>query len=227
MPTTPTHPPTQRSEHTREALLRAGTLLFVEHGFEGASVEQIAREAGVNKALINYHFGGKRGLYVAILDTTFGEIREGLRALAQSGGTPEQLLGRMLDLFRVMAEERRPGFPALMLREAMAPGERFGRLIGPHLAAMVNVVRLIVERGIREKRFRKVDPLLTHLAMIGGMAFFFATQKGREHLAVQGAFPGRFPTGEEFVEYMKGLMLNGLAVERAPRRPRSERSRAK
>ncbi|MCP4657706.1 MAG: helix-turn-helix transcriptional regulator, partial [bacterium] len=46
---------------TREALLEAATELFAERGFDGAKVEAIARRAGVNKAMISYHFGGKQG----------------------------------------------------------------------------------------------------------------------------------------------------------------------
>jgi len=47
---------------TRDALLAAGTELFAERGYDGVPVWAIAKEAGVNKAMINYHFGGKRKL---------------------------------------------------------------------------------------------------------------------------------------------------------------------
>src|SRR5438034_5239947 len=60
---------------TREALLAAGAELFAERGYDGVPVTAIAQRAGVNKAMINYHFGGKRKLYLAIVSVTFAEIR--------------------------------------------------------------------------------------------------------------------------------------------------------
>src|SRR5215831_4871619 len=53
---------------TREALLAAGTELFAERGYDGVPVWSIARAAGVNKAMISYHFGGKLNLYQTIAD---------------------------------------------------------------------------------------------------------------------------------------------------------------
>ena len=46
------------SAGTREALLAAGTELFAERGYDGVPVWEIADRAGVNKAMISYHFGG-------------------------------------------------------------------------------------------------------------------------------------------------------------------------
>ena len=59
---------------TRHGLLAAATELFAARGFDGVSVEQIAQRAGVTKALINYHFGGKHKLYVTIMTSTFSDI---------------------------------------------------------------------------------------------------------------------------------------------------------
>src|SRR6059036_510340 len=69
---------------TREALLAAGTELFAERGYDGVPVAAIAQKAAVNKAMINYHFGGKRKLYLAIVSVTFAEIVAGVEQLDES-----------------------------------------------------------------------------------------------------------------------------------------------
>jgi TetR/AcrR family transcriptional regulator, regulator of cefoperazone and chloramphenicol sensitivity len=51
---------------TRTRLLEAGLDHFGRVGFEGANIRAIAAAAGANIAAINYHFGGKRGLYLAV-----------------------------------------------------------------------------------------------------------------------------------------------------------------
>lgn len=57
-----------RGEGTRNALLEAATRVFGRDGFHAATTKAIAREAGANQALISYHFGGKEGLYVAVVE---------------------------------------------------------------------------------------------------------------------------------------------------------------
>jgi AcrR family transcriptional regulator len=62
------------SGNSRKQLLDSGIRLFAQHGLEGTSVRDIAREAGTNICMISYHFGGKEGLYRACLQA-FGEAR--------------------------------------------------------------------------------------------------------------------------------------------------------
>jgi AcrR family transcriptional regulator len=55
------------TEITRQVLLDHATDAFAENGFDRASVREITRRAAVNQAAINYHFGGKEGLYREVL----------------------------------------------------------------------------------------------------------------------------------------------------------------
>ncbi|MDE3176333.1 MAG: TetR family transcriptional regulator, partial [Pseudomonadota bacterium] len=57
-----------RGDATRAALLAAALQVFGDKGFEAASTRQIAAAAGVNIAMIAYHFGGKEGLRGACAD---------------------------------------------------------------------------------------------------------------------------------------------------------------
>lgn len=63
-----------RGETTRTALLDAATRIFGRDGFSAATTKAIAREAGANQALISYHFGGKEGLYAAVIEHIVDEI---------------------------------------------------------------------------------------------------------------------------------------------------------
>ncbi len=59
---------------TREKILGVAEKLFSEEGFNGTSIEKIARAAGVNKGLIYYHFKDKKDLVVSILKSIISEI---------------------------------------------------------------------------------------------------------------------------------------------------------
>jgi AcrR family transcriptional regulator len=57
----------QGNSDAREQILQAGHRLFLAGGYRGVSLRSIAAEAGVDSALISYHFGSKRGLFAAIM----------------------------------------------------------------------------------------------------------------------------------------------------------------
>lgn len=57
-----------QGEETRAILIDTGARLFAQNGYHGVSMRTLAAEAGVNLATVGYHFGGKSGLYEAILD---------------------------------------------------------------------------------------------------------------------------------------------------------------
>src|SRR5215831_12563513 len=109
------------SDRTREALLSAGTDLFSRHGFDGTRVDQIARKARINKAMISYHFGGKAGLYRAILLSTFDAALEKLQPLQVSRRRADARLRSFVKIFSDMVA-RRPGLPMMLLREALSGG---------------------------------------------------------------------------------------------------------
>jgi AcrR family transcriptional regulator len=197
-------------EATRQALLRAGAELFAERGFDGVPTEDLAARAGVNKALINYHFGGKRGLYVAILQSTFASIADRLKAIEASAPGTREALHAILEAFQEMARERQ-GFPTLFLREVLSTGIEPALL--PHMLEIIGVSRRLAARGARERLFRRVDPLLLHFGLLGSLVFFFATEPARRRAAAQGRIPFVAPDPGAFVRYIEELTLRGLAPE--------------
>lgn len=55
-------------ENTRDRLIKVAMEMFAEQGFDKTSVRELAKKADANIAAINYHFGGKEGLYQAVLE---------------------------------------------------------------------------------------------------------------------------------------------------------------
>lgn len=77
------------AEAAREAILDAAEGVFAEHGFDGARVDDIARVADYNKALLFHYFGDKLGLYQALMSRTktriFAQLSETLDRLLADG----------------------------------------------------------------------------------------------------------------------------------------------
>jgi AcrR family transcriptional regulator len=201
-------------EGTREALLRAGTEVFAELGFEGATTEKIAKRAGANKAMINYHFRSKQALYSAILEDTFNHIGTALAAVRASQKSAPDQLREFVAAF-VGAATARPSFPAMMLREVVGGGRHLTAEAQGRFLQIAGVIAGIVEQGAREGSLRPVDPLLTHLSVVAPMVVFLATAPFRERMARQAGFPFDPPSQETFVSHMQELLIRGLAAEPA------------
>jgi AcrR family transcriptional regulator len=201
---------------TREAIVAAGTLLFAERGFAGATTAAIAGRAGVNKAAIHYHFGTKRRLYEAIVREGIGDFLARLGPLRGSSLPALTRLRRFVEAYAETAE-RRPAFVRLFLREVVAGGRQMPGEVLAHLRSVLSLVREIVEGGVRAGELRQVDPVLTHLGLMGSLVFFFATQGFRERAAGLTRLP-LAPPAARYVEHVLAVMEAGLRS-----RPRREK----
>lgn len=89
---------------TAQRILKAATRLLAERGFEAVTLENVAAEAGVNKASIRYNFGNKAGMLMAVVDALIHD--ECLRIVADTETVPEdeRLHVAMLGIRRMIVE---------------------------------------------------------------------------------------------------------------------------
>ena len=123
---------------TRTRLLEAGLDHFGRVGFEGANIRAIAAAAGANIAAINYHFGGKRGLYLAVanhivegISGAIGPIAAEIIAIAakprlapaEARAALEQFVGTAGRLLATSSQAER--WARFILREQLDPTDAF------------------------------------------------------------------------------------------------------
>lgn len=103
-------------EDTRQALVDAARVLFVEKGYDGASVRAIAGAAGVDAAMVNHWFGGKEGLFQAVMDLPLNpaEHTGELLAGAEVEGLPERIVEVFLSVWE--GPDTGPAMIALLRR---------------------------------------------------------------------------------------------------------------
>src|SRR5713226_2736765 len=118
---------------TEKRLLEAAGEIFAEYGYRATTVRQICEKAGANIAAVNYHFGDKEGLYMAVLRHVYKAHAEkyppnlGL----SPGATPEQKLRTYIQsLLRRIFDEGRPGWHTkIMAREMIEPTRALDTLV--------------------------------------------------------------------------------------------------
>ena len=136
---------------TRDRLLTAATRLFSSHGFKKVTVRDICRAAHANVAAVNYHFGGKFGLYREVLQQAIdvmASTNDAARASGE-GRPPEDKLRRFIAIF--LSQILRPEHAVLqhlVQREVQDPtpvlDELVERAIRPRLEYLASVVAEII-----------------------------------------------------------------------------------
>jgi AcrR family transcriptional regulator len=86
--------------NTRGAIVGAARSEFAERGYDGTSLREVARRAGVDPALVHHYFGGKNALFTAAMDLPM-DPREGVAAVVAAGvdGVGERLVRLFLTVW--------------------------------------------------------------------------------------------------------------------------------
>src|SRR5574340_796174 len=88
--TRPAGRPGPEPDRGRDAILVAAGRVFDEKGYGGARVDEIAARAGVNKAMLYYHVGGKEELYAAVVARVLDGVLERLSAVLSARTEPRE-----------------------------------------------------------------------------------------------------------------------------------------
>ena len=151
---------------TKDAVFASAASQFSSRGFNGVSTDDIARDAGVNKAMIYYHFADKLALYRAIVCEGLQAMGETVGAIAACAQTPAQKLDAFVEAF-VRMTERRPWMPAIMLREIAEGAPRLDPETMSHMRKVIENFAAILKQGQHLGSFRAIHPLLAYESIIG------------------------------------------------------------
>jgi AcrR family transcriptional regulator len=113
----------------REQLVDVGRAVFAERGYEATSIEELAVRADVSKPVLYEHFGGKEGLYTAVVDREMQRLLERFTAALTEGGGPRALLERAALVLLRYVEDDTDGFLVLS-RDSPGAGGSYSSLLG-------------------------------------------------------------------------------------------------
>jgi len=160
-------------DRTRTDILDTATAEFAERGFDGARVDEIAARTRTTKRMIYYYFGGKKKLYVEVLERAYARIRAAEQTVIVDHLDPVTAIRRIAEV-TFDHHEAHPDFVRLVSTENIHNAE--------HIAEMAGLVRVntpairlldeILARGREQGAFRDdIDSIDVHM-LISGFCFF-------------------------------------------------------
>jgi len=165
-------------EANRARILAAAIAEFASRGVKGASMDAIAARTDTTRALINYYFGSKEKLYLAVLERVYADIRDAENDLELDHLPPVEAIRRIVE-FTYDYYVENENFVRLVVAENQARGRHMKR--SPALRAVnrpiVDTLARVLERGQAAGVFRPgVDPIDVHMA-IAALGMFNVTNQ--------------------------------------------------
>jgi len=163
---------------TRKRILDAATVEFARKGLGGARVDAIAARAKSNKRMIYHYFGSKEGLFSAVLESAYLDIRSAEQRLKLEELSPAEAMARLVQ-FNWNYYLVHPEFLTLVNSENLhrARHLKTSEAIRQSSGQLVAMVGRILERGVKAGVFRPgVDPVQLNIT-IAAIGYYYFTNR--------------------------------------------------
>ena len=140
----------------RGVILDAALEVFSRHGYRGATLDQIASDAGLSKPNILYYFEGKEDIHLTLLNKLMQVWLDPLKAIDPEGDPAAEILAyvqRKLDMARDLPRESR-----LFAGEVLQGAPRFGAFVAGPLKTLVDEKAALIRGWVEAGRIAPVDP---------------------------------------------------------------------
>ncbi len=145
-----------KKDNTEEKILVAAQKVFIEKGMDGARMQEIANEAGINKALLHYYFRTKQKLFEAIFKMVFRNILPNLMEMVHSDLPIEQKLERFIEQYIEMLWKN-PFVPTFILKEMNRDPQFLASTIKGSGIKPKEII-VMFEREMEAGNIRRMDP---------------------------------------------------------------------
>ncbi|MES2964517.1 MAG: TetR family transcriptional regulator [Bdellovibrionota bacterium] len=180
--------PAAKAGDSKELLLEAAKRVFAAKGYEGATVKDLADEAGVNVSLVSYHFGGKENLYKSCLEG-FGLARvETAKRILKTPNSPEEFKLRLrlfgedfIEIHRKEPHTCKIVQTAIDMLNAVTM-DIFKNVFFNMFATLRDFVKAAQTQGFLKQH---LDPEITAAMMFGGLMHILRSQDLAKQLGMK------------------------------------------
>ena len=161
-------------DNTEDKILEAAKTVFIQKGMDGARMQEIANEAGINKALLHYYFRTKQKLFEAIFSKVFNQIFPDIRSLIFSDKPFEERLSAFVERY-IDLLLKNPFLPAFILKEINRDPDFLASIIKKQGINPEEMLQMI-EREMEAGTICRMDPRDLMVNILGLSIFPFAAR---------------------------------------------------
>jgi TetR/AcrR family transcriptional regulator len=157
---------TIKKDSTEQKILDAAHTVFIHKGMDGSRMQEIANEAGINKALLHYYFRTKEKLFEAIFKQVFRQVFPGIKELLYADVAIEVKIGSFIEKYMDLLLKN-PYLPMFILKEINRDPEFLASVIksqGIHPEEVFTVFEKEMDKGTI-RRMNPKDLLINMLAL--------------------------------------------------------------
>lgn len=202
-------PAREDGAQTRQQLLEVAGQVFAEQGYARATSKEICERAGANIAAVNYHFGGKEGLYAAVLEEAHARLVsiDLVTKATQSGAEPAEKLRTLLRQIVGEIARRDEGRWELRVlsREVLAPTPMMDRMIANQIQPKLRLVSTMIAGVLGVPASHPAVSRCT-VSIIGPCGFLLITDPQWQ----KQVFPSMNVDPQTLVDHMVTFALGGL-----------------
>jgi AcrR family transcriptional regulator len=158
---------------SRAVILEAAKLLFMQDGFRGISMRQIAEAVGVTKAALYYHFKDKEELFVAIVEQYLVAMSFLIDEVVASPGDTRTQIGELVRRILAQPPEQRSIIRLASQEIGNISPENRVRFLEMYHGRFVNRITAMLEGGMERGELRRLDPNLATWTLLGMMYPYF------------------------------------------------------
>lgn len=153
-----------------DRILASAIKEFSDKGFAGARVDEIARQAKINKAMIYYHIGDKESLYTAVLNSTFGNLASVMEKNIAWDKLPAENLRIYIQTVSETIREN-PQIPPIMLRETASGGKNLPVEVVHSLTSIIEILAQILKQGVETNEFHPASSFIIYFMLVSPLIF--------------------------------------------------------
>lgn len=195
--------PSRIQLRNRHRILDAALNVFSQHGYRGATLDLVAKEAGLSKPNILYYFSGKEEIHVTLLNQLMETWLDPLIEMDAGGDPMTELLAyvqRKLDMARDLPRESR-----LFANEILQGAPRMGPHLVSDLKPLFDEKCALIESWMQDGKLAKVDP--RHLVF----SIWSSTQHYADFEAQIDVLMPKRPKEDGAAEYLNTMFTKLLA----------------
>ncbi len=204
-------------DSTKDRLLDTAERLFAEKGYHAVGVREITTAAQTHLAAVNYHFGGKKALYLEVFRTRWHKrvslIRCHFEAMENDPGlTLEKVVGTLFKTFLedVPAGDERRRLGRLFAQEITQPSESFDFIIDTYIRPIVEAVGRLLGRAM-DREVGSERLMLYALSIFAQETYFNSTRSMISRLSDREGDPDFI---KQLINHVTDFTIWGLVGKR-------------